>query len=527
MAWLWSIPLGPVVWLALGALLLLALHRRLPARVQQSGPVWLAGTTLLLWLWLRVQPAYTPHFWAWRTPLGLDALWGLAFDGWAWLAGTFLLLLLWLGLLHPDWPRRPGFVDARVWALLLAAAGLLSLLAAVWLLLIGVWLVIFLLLGLLAGGDERGSNLIWPLGLISAFFLLAAPLFNGPGSFDAPMQGQQLNAAAQLLLALALLVPLAVYPAQGWLATAAQPSLLLHLLPATAALHLLGRFALPLLANQAWALWVTAALLGSALVAWADQDQQRAQRYLFINRMVWAVLALGLSRLPGGAAPVLLPLTTVALAAALWLLAPLLPSRRAATVSWWLAFALFAGLPFTPGFAPTLSLGRLAETVLGLPVLLLVWLAQSLFLAAALRHRARESAPANAGPGRGWLLLLLLIAGVALRWGIAPDSLAAMVGVSPGSDPAATGWAGWITLLLPLFAGILLAANDRRLFAPLRGWQATIAAAASLTWAGALLRRGATAMTSFLGFFADVVDGAGQFGWVVLSLLVAWLLFAR
>lgn len=530
MAWLWTIPLGPVVWLTLGALLLMLFDRRLSPRVRQAGPSWLAGTALLFWLLLRVQPAYAPRFWAWRTPLGLDALWGIEFTGWAWLTGGLLLFLLLLALRQPGWARRPGFVDARHWALLLVAACLLSLLAAVWLLLIGVWLILFLLLGLLAGGDARGGSAIWPVGVIAAFLLLAAPLFNGPGSFDTPIQGQQLRAAAQLLLVLALLAPLAAYPAHGWLAAAAQPSPLLHLAPALAALHLLGRFALPLLANQAWALWMVAALLGSALVAWADPERARAQRYLLINRAVWALLVMGLTRLPAPA-HALLALSALGLAACLWLLAPQIPSRFAANVTWWLALALFAGLPLTPGFAPTLALGRLAGTTLGLPAWLLALLAQSLFLAALLRWPRPEPAPTQFG--RGWQILFLLPVAAALRWGMAPDSLAVMVGVGGSTEfaevavAAGAGWAGWLTLLLPLAAGLFLASNDQRLFAALRGWQASIAGIASLEWAGALLHRGTQTVALVLGFFADLVDGAGQFGWVLLSLLVAWLLFAR
>jgi hypothetical protein len=82
---------------------------------------------------------------------------------------------------------------------------------------------------------------------------------------------------------------------------------------------------------------------------------------------------------------------------------------------------------------------------------------------------------------------------------------------------------GWLTLLLPLLLGWLLSRWQDRLLAGLEGWQERITVIVSLRWLEDLIQAGLHYLSLSLGFAADILDGAGQFGWVLLALLLLWL----
>lgn len=498
----------------------------------------MAGLALAGWLLLRFQPEGAPQAWAWTPPLSLPASLYFQLHSWSWLAGLGITLTACVAASLPGWQLRPGFVDPRHWLLLLTAAALLVVLAGNWLTLLLVWGLVGLLAAALGGGEAGDAARIGTVGILSTLFLFLTPLVNGGRSLESAMEGLALNVQAQFLLILAAALSLGFYPFHTWLIprpsrSASTPPqwarrLALHLLPGLVALHLLGRFDLTLLASQAWVPLNIAALFGSALAAWAEREKGRAQAFVLVNRVVWAVLVLGLSQLttPAGA---IFPLLTLTLGAALYVW-----GRIRQNWPYWLGAAVLYGLPLTPGFAPNVALSQLATSAAGFLGWVLVLLAQTLLVTALIQNwsaRAEDPSPKLHRSMRLISIPLGLSMALTLWYGIAPAALADLVGVPP-SGPFAGLWAqlagaglsGWITILLPLVLGAFLAVRDEQWFGALRGWQNNLARIAALEWLFGGLGRLSSFLTAGIGAVADLVDGAGQFGWVVLAFLIAWLL---
>ena len=160
--------------------------------------------------------------------------------------------------------------------------------------------------------------------------------------------------------------------------------------------------------------------------------------------------------------------------------------------------------------------------------------AQTLIVAALTNRRTPEPEEPGAPPAlapAAMVVTLALTAGLALWWGLFPGALARLIGVAPTgvfgsvfSQIANAGILGLITVILPFILGLVLARNDERLFASLRGWQDTVAHIASLDWAYSGASRLSQRLGAALAFLPDLVDGAGQFGWALLILLAAWVL---
>jgi len=538
MSTLWTTPLGSLAVLITSAILLILAGRRLPDRWRTALPAWLIGIALLLWIVLRFQAARPMSLWLWQAPLGLDTAFGFTLAGWAWLAGLGIGLLAFTAVALPGWRWRPGFVDPRYWSLLVAAFALVVVLSDTWISLLVAWAPLMLFLGLAAGVTPSSSAKAWGVGILSTLFLVIAALLNGVNSLEVALSGQPLNAQAQLLVVLAAALHLGVYPFHLWLVPRSRRSpgrhLVLHLIPGLAAQPLLGRFELPLLASQAGVPLGIVALLGTALAAWADTDFDRSWVYVLINRGVWAVLILGLTRLtsPLGA---IFPLIVLALGGVLWGIARVAPYRSRWSIPFLLAVAIFMGLPLTPGFAPNLMLSQLAGSLIGLPGWILALLAQLLLVAAMFRQPQTQPSEADAAsPGvpRGVTIALALAAILTVWWGVFPATLANLTGqalagvfVHPLAQIQNAGWLGWVTLLLPLLIGLPLALFDERLFGHLRGWQTNLATVAGLDWLYGGLERILRLVITALGALSDLLDGAGQFGWVLLAALVAWILF--
>ena len=174
---------------------------------------------------------------------------------------------------------------------------------------------------------------------------------------------------------------------------------------------------------------------------------------------------------------------------------------------------------------------------------MLVLLSQTLIVATILRPDMFVSHPAvaKASPNkegdflprglRVWLLVLAIAFG--LWWGVFPAALTTTAGLTP-QGVLASAWAqmraaglltGWITLLLPMLMGGLLVRWRGRLFAGQEAWLAKAASIASLDWLIRLARTGLHYTALVVGFGAEIFDGAGQFGWVLLILLILWLFF--
>jgi len=529
--------LGALSVLIIGAGLLILYGRRLPDRWRTVVPAWLTAIALVLWIFLRFQAERPMSLWEWQAPLELGTAFGFKLVGWVWLSGFGICLLAFTAVALPGWRWRPGFVDPRHWSLLTAALALLVVLSDTWISLLAAWALMTAFLGLAAAATSSGSAKAWSVGILSTLFLMGASLLNGVDSLNIALRGQPLNAQAQLLVVLAAALQLAVYPFHLWLVPETRRSpgrhLIIHLVPGLAALHLLGVFDLTLLSSQAWAPLSIVALLGSALVAWSDPNRDRAWIYVLINRGVWAVLILGLTRLP---APVgaIYPLAVLALGGALWGIARVNPYRSRWSVPYLLAAALFLGLPFTPGFVSNLVLGQLAGSVFGLPGWILVLLAQIMLVAAMFRPTSPQVADdvdQPNGTSRFVTVALVMAAILTIWWGVFPANLANLAGYAPSdafggllAQFQQAGWAGWMTLLLPIVLGLLIGLFDERLFGALRGWQMNLAHIAGLGWLYDGLGRVFSVVNTTIGSLSDLLDGAGQFGWVLLAALIAWIL---
>ncbi|HEY80410.1 MAG TPA: hypothetical protein G4O05_04960 [Caldilineae bacterium] len=518
-----------------GGALLLAAQRHVSPRWRHALPLALTLAAMASWLLMRWQPAGAGQWWLWQAPLDLEAAWGLQWDGWSWLAGWLAFMAALAALASCDGIARPGFTPPAFWIPLLLAASLMVITSATWTTLLAGWALLLFLIGILAGAPIEAAPRAWTFLLLAGLFLLLAPLFNGLGALDVVLGGAALNLQAQLLFSLGVVILMGAYPFHVWLV--ADPprgrsvQLALHLLPALAAFHLLSRFQLPLLGSFSWIALGIAGLLGSAIVAWAEEDEDRAWVYVAVNRTTWALLALALSR-EQGAYRSIFPLVSLGVGLMVWRLLPLIRKRW----SPYLALFFLMGFPFTPGFPLTRNLAQLATSVLGFPGWLLILLAQTLFVAAVLRPRVREAAQgdAHATPlTQGVVGAFMLVMAFGVWWGVSPAALLRTAGLAPEgmvmnvfAPIRFSGLlTGWLTLLLPLLLGWLLARWQDRLFAGQERLRAELAAIADLSWLVGLSRAGLHYVALALGFGADILDGAGQFGWVLLVLLILWLFF--
>lgn len=134
-----------------------------------------------------------------------------------------------------------------------------------------------------------------------------------------------------------------------------------------------------------------------------------------------------------------------------------------------------------------------------------------------------------------WLGTLVLTGGLTLAYALNPGILAVLSGTDVETTgiplrsnalalPAQAGWGGWFTLALPLLLGWLVSRHDERWFGGLQRWQDTVGRIAALNWLGHGLSRVGHYLVIGIGYGADLVDGAGQFGYVLLVILLVWLL---
>jgi len=528
-------PLGPMGLLLGGGVLLLAIQGYLSPRWRQWLPLAVVLVAMTAWLGLRWQPAGMGRWWLWRAPLGLETALGLQWDGWSWLAGWLAFMAGVSALVLPGWPTRPGFLPSRFWIPWLLAAVLLVMTSATWTTLLAGWVLLLFFTGILAGTPAEAAPRAWTLLLLSGLLLLLAPLFNGLGTLDLLLSASPLNLQAQLLLSLAGVIIAGVYPFHVWLVSRSRrgsgPRLALHLVPALAAIHLLSRFQLPLLSSFSWIALGIAGLLGSAITAWATDDEDRIRVYVALNRVAWVMLAFALSR-EQGAYRGIFPLVSLAIGLMVWELSSIWDSRARTSM----ALFFLMGFPLTPGFPLTRNLAQLAATTLGFPGWLLILLAQTLFVAAVLRPSTSEASfEKQVSPplARAIAFALMFVIAFGAWWGINPARLLRTAGLAPEGmvmnvfvQIRVSGViAGWLTLLLPLLLGWLLARWRDRIFTGQENWLTRIASVADLDWLARLLQAGFHYLALALGYASDILDGAGQFGWALLLLLILWLFF--
>ncbi len=536
MDWLWSSPLGPIAVLLAGGALLLLFRRHLRPRWARGMSAGFVLVGMALWLMLRWQVPGQGAWWLWQAPLGLETAIGLQWYAWTWLAGWLMGLVAGVALMLPGWPHRRGVTPMALWTPWLLAAGLAVITAGTWATLLMAWSFLLWVVGVMAGTPPQHAARVWSFLLLAGLWLLVAPLFNGPDAWRLALTGVSLNLQGQLWLALAAAFLAGMYPFHGWLIVP-QPrgrglQLVLHGVPALAALAVLERFSMPLLSSLSWIALGIVGLLGSALAAWAAEDEATAWRFVVVNRVVWAFLGLSLGRELGDARGIL-PLTALGLGMMLWGLG----SRSPRGWARWLALAFVWGMPLTPGFPLHALSGPLAASLLGLPGWLLLVLAQGVLLAVLLRAALKPAPEPGDTPSETWLMgdlaPLLLVGMFGLGWGIFPSMLARTGGMAPVGVLHSV-WAqgaflnrqgGWLPLVGALILGMLLWYGDVRLLAPVPTWRERLMAVARLDWLYRFLEKALHTLALGLGFAADILDGAGQFGWVLVVLLILWLFF--
>ena len=382
-------PLGPALVLALGASLLmlwrwLALRRKAGVialrgssgrtagpdswfvRLQLPVALLVVFAALILLLILRVVAARPGLSWTWQplTVAGGMLEWRL--DGWNWLTAVLILLLAAVAALlgrsdvegagdssltRPD--RSGSRLEQTLWlaaaALVFTASGNVVTLASSWILFDAA-----LTWRLRPGEQAEPAARAWSLLSITAILLLLVLALLGEGGIKAPLVGRSFDRWELGLLWLAALVRAGVYPLHFWLIGTGHLDragrLILGVLAPLLGLWLLARLQAGALREwlnrPEWAALGALALLGSALVAWTETDDERRWRWIAINRASLVVLA---AYLAGSAVPEALvwSVVTFSLGCALLMVGQTVRTQLGWRLPVWLAVLVLWGLPGT------------------------------------------------------------------------------------------------------------------------------------------------------------------------------------
>jgi hypothetical protein len=590
-------PLGPALVLALGATLLM-LWRWL-ARRRKAGVVALRGssgrttgpdswfvrlqlpaallvvfTALILLLILRAIPARPALSWTWQplTVAGGMLEWRL--DGWNWLTAVLILLLTAGAALlgrsdvegvggssftRPD--RLGSRLEQTLW---LAAAALVFTASGNVVTLASSWILFDAALTWRLRPSERAEPAAraWSLLSITAILLLLVLALLGEGGVKAPLVGRSFDRWELGLLWLAALIRAGVYPLHFWLFGTGQLDragrLILGVLAPLLGLWLLARLQAGALrewlSRPEWVALGALALLGSALLAWTEIDDERRWRWIAINRASLVVLAVYLA---GSAVPEALvwSVVTFSLGCALLMVGQTVHTQLGWRLPVWLAVLALWGLPGTTGFLARWAVVYPTDVPLAIPLFGLIMLAETLLMAALWRaargreaqavsqsvsERGRPQADNALPEGRivanwsilaGSALAVALLALPLVVWGLHPRGLARLTGWPPTEIFPALGAAltqarksVWIGLALSVGLGVALGISRRRIFDGMLGWQRGITEIVSLEWLYRAITFGLGALASALQYFARLGEGEGYLGWLALGVLLLWVL---
>ena len=589
-------PLGPALVLALSASLLmlwrwLALRRTASVVFLRGSPGSTAGPDLLLHrlqlpvvlfailaamillLLLRGAAARPALSWTWQPLTVAGGLLEWRMDGWNWLTAVLILLLTAGAVLHgrsdADGYGAPSRLDhtggrlaQTLWlaaaALVFTASGNVVTLASSWMLFDAA-----LAWRLRPGEHVEPAARVWSLLSLTAILLLLVLALLGEGGVKAALAGRSFDRWELALLWLAALIRAGVYPLHFWLIGPGRLDragrLILGVLAPLMGLWLLARLHAGApgewLHRPEWAALGGLALLGSALAAWTEIDEDWRWRWIAINRASLVVLAAYLS---GSSAPEALvwPVVTFSLGCALLAVGQALREQLGWRIPVWLAVLTLWGLPGTTGFLARWAVVYPTDLPIALPLFGLIMLAETLLVAALWRAARGSEAQAAASPhsptclhpangiplpedrpGATWPMLAGAALAVALLalplivWGLNPRGLARITGWLPTEVFPTLGTAltqarksVWIGLGLSAGLGVVLGVYRQRIFAGMLGWQRGIAGIVSLEWLYQAVGFGLSVIASSLQYFARLGEGEGYLGWLALGVLILWVL---
>jgi hypothetical protein len=589
-------PLGPALVLALSASLLMlwrwmALRRKAGVVALRGSPgptsspdslfgrlqlpVALLGilAALILLFLLQGAAARPVLSWTWQPLTVAGGLLEWRIDGWNWLTAV-LILLLTAGAVLLDRPdtvgngtsarpdRARGRLEHTLWlaaaALVFTASGNAITLASSWMLFDAA-----LTWRLHPGEHIEPAARAWSLLSLTGILLLLVLALLGEGGVKAALVGRAFNRWELALLWLAALIRAGVYPLHFWLIGSGHLDragrLILGVLAPLMGLWLLARLHAGAprewLHRPEWAALGALALLGSALVAWTEIDEEWRWRWIAINRASLVVLAAFLS---GSSAPEALvwPVVTFSLGCALLTVGQAVREQLGWRIPVWLAVLALWGLPGTTGFLARWAVVYPTDLPIAIPLFGLILLAETLLVAALwqaayggqVKGPASQLTPTRYHPKNGstlpedrtgadWPLLagsalaVALLALPLIVWGLHPLGMARVAGWLPGEFFPTLGVAlaqarksVWIGLGISAGLGVVLGVCRQRIFAGMLGWQRVIAGIVSLAWLYQAVGFGLSVMASGLQYFARLGEGEGYLGWLALGGLVVWVL---
>jgi hypothetical protein len=379
----------------------------------------------------------------------------------------------------------------------------------------------------------------WMLLSTAALILVLALTLLGEPGIRLSLTEPGINRLTLALLWLLALIRTGVYPLHFWLTGPGRieprDAIVLSLIAPISGIWLIARLhgiAGPdWLRRPEWAALGALALLGTAIVAWAAEDEGRRWRWIALNRASMVVLA---AYTVGESGPEALvwPAVAFTLGCALLAVAQMLRGAGWRAPAWLAALALW-GAPGSAGFLARTTLVFPTELPVAVPLFGIVLLAEIL-LAAGLWQAARSSAgPPGLSRMRVHALLAAfgLLLAISIACGLSPRLLAALAGWPAGDSFPAFGdlisgarrsvWAG---LILSGVLGTGLGLLRAQIFGPIRGWQRGLAAIASLEWLYQIVASGFGLAASGLQYFAALGEGEGYLGWLALAGLVLWVL---
>ncbi len=411
--------------------------------------------------------------------------------------------------------------------------------------------------------------------LVGAMLLLIGLLPAGPGGPGQAFIGGKLPYETIYLMAIAAAIRAGIYPFHLWLLSNQQERisiserLLEHLVPCLSGLWLLGwTFSLgsEYISLRFGVLGILLiALLGSATAAWTARDEPDHATLVLITSAGLAALT-GALAYSNGPSAMIWPTTAFALGGGLWLVGEQVWQGWGWQIPVSVGALTLAGVPFTPGFLSQPALARLLVRdapalldppfmiefqrqsmlasyltpgalafILSLLLFTMYVVAQTLQIASLLRRL--EDGEEQALPQFHLnAMIRLFVASVAIGLplavaGFLPRMVASLVGLD-GAIPPTLGnppivvanLPVWITLALPLLAGIGLVWLRPRTWGLLGDWPSRINRVVRLDWLFSFGWWAANRASEVWWNALRVIEGAGYMGWLIVILLMGYLL---